>query len=148
MGVTPCALLCPYLGKRVDTMPKLAYHPDWNPILLKPVVWMGDSRTALQTFPKPVRQEIGHALYLAQVGGKHVNAKPLKGFGPAVLEVVSDYHGDTFRAVYTVRLANRLYVLHAFQKKSKRGIATPKSVLHLLKQRLNRAIELHSMWEG
>jgi len=101
----------------------------------------------VRKFPKAVREEIGFAVYEAQTGGKHETAKPLKGFGPGVLEVVSDHRGGTFRAVYTVRLAGKIYVLHTFQKKSKRGIATPKSELDLVKQRLKRAIELHASQE-
>jgi phage-related protein len=73
-----------------------------------------------------------------------IKAKPLKGMGTGILEVVSDHRGDTFRAMYTVRLAGRLYVLHAFQKKSKTGIATPKSEIEKVRQRLKRAIELHA----
>ena len=115
---------------------------------LTPVVWMGNSLGALREFPKVVREEIGYAMYRAQTGEKHVRAKPLKGFGPGVLEVVSDHRGDTFRAVYTVRLAGKVYVLHAFQKKSKRGIATPQAELNLVKQRLKRAIELHARQES
>src|SRR5215208_5441874 len=92
----------------------------------KPVIWMGDSLARLQTFPSLAQDEMGYALYLAQIGGKHVGAKPLKGFGSGVLEVVSDHRGDTFRAVYTVRFQRRVYVLHAFQKKSRKGLATPK----------------------
>lgn len=91
---------------------------------------------------------MGYAIYLAQVGDKHPNAKPLKEFGSGVLEVVSDHRGDTFRAVYTVRLARRIYVLHVFQKKSKKGIATPKSELDLIRQRLKRAMELHASQES
>jgi phage-related protein len=84
----------------------------------------------------------GYALYLAQLGDKHDQAKPLKGFGGAgVLEVVEDHDGDTYRAVYTVRIAKAVYVLHVFQKKAKRGIATPKSDLDLIKQRLRAAQE-------
>src|SRR6185437_12182287 len=90
--------------------------------LPKPLVWMGDSLQAMQEFPQAVKREMGFALYQAQTGGKHVNAKPLDRLGSGVLEVVSDHRGDTFRAVYTVRLAGRVYVLHAFQKKSKSGI--------------------------
>jgi phage-related protein len=87
---------------------------------------------------------MGYALYVAQVGGKHHSAKPLKGFGGAgVLEIVSDKDGDTFRSVYTVRFANAVYVLHAFQKKSKRGAATPKSEMELIRRRL-RAAEQHA----
>ena len=99
---------------------------------------------AVRSFPQAVRDEIGFALYQAQTGNKHVNAKPLKGLGPGVLEIVSEHRGDTFRAVYTVRLATKVYVLHAFQKKSKRGIATPKPEIELVKHRLKRAVELHS----
>jgi phage-related protein len=109
---------------------------------------MGDSLVVLRAFPKAVQEEIGYALYKAQVGEKHERAKPLKGFGSGVLEAVSDHRGDTFRAVYTVRLAGKVYVLHAFQKKSTRGIATPKSELRLVQQRLKRAIELHAHLEG
>ena len=113
----------------------------------KPVIWMGDSLARLRTFPPSVQDEIGYALYLAQIGGKHVRAKPLKGLGAGVLEVVSDHRGDTFRAVYTVRLQARVYVLHAFQKKSKKGVATPQPDLDVLKQRLARAAALHAAEE-
>lgn len=109
---------------------------------LKPVIWLGDSLRELKTFPAPVQDEMGYAIYLAQRGDKHVSAKPLKGPGSGVLEVVSDHRGDTFRSVYTVRLAERVFVLHAFQKKSKSGIATPKSEIELIKQRLKQAIEI------
>jgi len=109
----------------------------------KPVIWMGDSLARLQTFPSPVQDEIG----LAQIGGKHVGAKPLKGFGSGVLEVVSDHRGDTFRAVYTVRFQDRVYVLHAFQKKSKKGIATPQPDIDVMKQRLARAAALNAAQE-
>jgi phage-related protein len=110
----------------------------------KPLIWMGDSLEKIKGFPPAIKDEIGFALYQAQIGGKHVNAKPLKGLGPGILEIVSDFRGDTFRAVYIVRLANRIYVLHVFQKKSRSGIATPKSEIELIKQRLKRAVELHS----
>lgn len=110
----------------------------------KPLVWLGDSLEKLRSFPPIVKDEIGFGLYQTQSGNKHVNAKPLMGLGPGVLEIVSDYRGDTFRAVYTVRLANKVYVLHVFQKKSKSGIATPKSDIELVKHRLRRAVELHS----
>ncbi len=112
------------------------------PRLLRPVIWMGDSLRALKEFPAGVQDEMGYALYMAQSGGKHVSAKPLKGFGSGVLEVVSDHRGDTFRAVYTVRIAERVFVLHAFQKKAKRGIATPQADIDLIRQRLKRAIEV------
>ena len=89
----------------------------------------------------------GFALHEAQLGRKHANAKPLKGFGGAgVLEVVSRHDGDAFRAVYTVKLAGRVYVLHAFQKKSKSGIATPKAEIEVIKARLKTAIADHAEW--
>jgi phage-related protein len=109
---------------------------------LKPVVWLGDSLRELRSFPGAVQDEMGYAIYLAQCAQKHVSAKPLKGLGSGVLEVVSDHHGDTFRSVYTVRFAGRVFVLHAFQKKSKGGIATPKADVALIKQRLKQAVEI------
>ena len=113
----------------------------------KPLVWVGSSLRDLRDFPDDVKDEMGFALYEAQCGLKPTAAKPLRGFGGAgVLEIVSDYQSDTFRAVYTVRLGERVYVLHAFQKKSKKGIATPKSDLELIKRRLRQAEELHKEW--
>ncbi|HEX8662598.1 MAG TPA: type II toxin-antitoxin system RelE/ParE family toxin [Beijerinckiaceae bacterium] len=110
---------------------------------LRPVVWIGSSRRDLAGFPFEVKNRLGYALYLAQQGSKHKNAKPLKGFGGAgVVEIVSDFRGDTFRAVYTVRLAGAVYVLHAFQKKSKTGRATPQSEMRLIEQRLREAERL------
>ena len=110
---------------------------------LKPVIWLGDSLRELKTFPAFVQDEMGYAIYLAQRGDKHVLAKPLQGLGSGVLEVVSDHRGDTFRSVYTVRFADRLFVLHAFQKKSKSGMATPKGDIELIKQRLKQAVEIN-----
>jgi phage-related protein len=96
----------------------------------------------LKEFPEDVQQVIGYALYQAQCGEKHPDAKPLKGFkGAAVLEVVEDFDTDTYRAVYTVKFERVLYVLHAFQKKSKRGIATLKKDIELIESRLKRAKE-------
>ena len=106
----------------------------------KPLEWMGNTRRVVQAFPKPVRQVVGQALYAAQTGDKHVNAKPLKGFGGAsVVEIIEDHDGDTFRAVYTVKFRGVVYTLHAFQKKSKKGIKTPQKELDLIKQRLRDA---------
>src|SRR5437879_10417292 len=114
---------------------------------IKPVVWIGSAKVDLRTFPEEVKDSIGFALYVAQQGGKHSHAKPLRGFGGAgVLEIVEDHDGDTYRAVYTVRLAGRIYVLHAFQKKSKAGIKTPKAEINLIKSRLRRAEEEHAAW--
>ncbi|MCC5642927.1 type II toxin-antitoxin system RelE/ParE family toxin [Nostoc sp. CHAB 5824] len=109
---------------------------------LKSVEWVGSSLEDLKEFPEEVRQVVGYALYLAQSGEKHPSAKPLKGFkGAGVLEVVEDFDGDTYRTVYTVKLAGVIYVLHAFQKKSKQGIATPKQDVDLIEKRLKRAKE-------
>jgi phage-related protein len=104
---------------------------------------MGDSRDIMRTLPDDVQWELGYALYEAQLGGKHNSAKPMKGLGSGVMEIVSDDRGDTFRAVYTVRLAGRIYVLHVFQKKANRGSETPHSVIELIKRRLKMAEDLH-----
>ena len=110
--------------------------------LLKPIEWISSSRNDLRKFPEEVQQMVGFALYRAQLGKKHPDAKPLKGFnGAGVLEIVEDFDGDTYRAVYTVKFEEIIYVLHAFQKKSKRGIATPKKDIDLIEARLNRAKE-------
>jgi phage-related protein len=115
----------------------------------KPVRWVGSSKEDLSAFPAEVRLRVGGALWEAQIGGKAPYAKPLKGFGGAgVLEIVDDFDCDTFRSVYTVRFAKAVYVLHAFQKKSKRGVATPKAELELIEQRLKRAKEDYEQWTG
>jgi len=94
-----------------------------------------------------VKDVIGHALFVAQLGGKHEDAKPLRGFGGAgVLEVVEDFAGDTYRAVYTVKFADAVYVLHVFQKKWKKGIKTPQKDLDLIKERLTRAEQDYASW--
>jgi len=107
---------------------------------LKPVRWVPPSYDELIAFPRDVQHAIGVALMMAQAGGKATATKPLKGFkGAGVLEVVEDHDGDTYRAVYTVRFAGVIYMLHAFQKKSKKGIKTPKHVIELIKARLKTA---------
>src|SRR5580704_6285513 len=112
---------------------------------LKPVVWIGSSKADFLEFPEEVKDLVGYALYVAQQGGKHPDAKPLQGFGGAgILEVLADHRGDTFRTIYTVRLAGIVYILHAFQKKSKSGIRTPKAEIDLLKARLKRAEQEHA----
>ena len=114
---------------------------------LKPVVWIGSAKADLSTFPEEVKDLLGFALYVAQQGGKHRHAKPLRGFsGAGILEIVDDFDGDTYRAVYTVRFAGRVYVLHVFQKKSKTGIKTPKAEIDLIVSRLKRAEEVHKAW--
>jgi phage-related protein len=110
----------------------------------KDVVWVASSLDDLKKFPESVRQFMGFAIYQAQYGGKHVDAKPLKGYkGSGVLEVVEDFDGDTYRTVYTVRFADAVYVLHAFQKKSKKGIATPRQDIDLIAARLRMAEQIH-----
>jgi phage-related protein len=111
----------------------------------KPVRWVGSSRQDLRNFPEEVRRRVGGALWDAQIGLKAPYAKPLRGFGGArVLEIVDDFDGDTYRAVYTTRFAGVVYVLHAFQKKSTRGIATPRREIELIKARYARAREHHA----
>ncbi len=108
---------------------------------------MGSSLEDLSSFPDEVKRVMGFALHLAQAGGKHVDARPLRGFeGGRVLEVVEDHAGDTFRGVYTVRFERAVYVLHAFQKKSKRGIKTAKRDIDLIRERLKRAEEHYEHW--
>ena len=106
----------------------------------KPLFWVGSSRKDLLSLPEEVIDIFGYALYLAQIGKKHTQAKPLKSFGSAsVLEVVEDWEGSTYRAVYTVRFACGVFVLHVFQKKSKRGAATPKADMNLIRERWKAA---------
>lgn len=113
---------------------KLAHH------LLELCLFVGPSRRELKAFPDEVQGSIGHALHQAQCGEEPDAAKALKGFGGrGILEIVEDHDGNTYRAVYTVRFAGLIYVLHAFQKKSKKGIATPKQTLDLIKSRLRSA---------
>lgn len=113
----------------------------------KPLFWVGSSKRDLKEFPGEVQDAMGHALDMAQQGKKHQDAKPLAGFGSAsVLEIVEFHHGDTYRAAYTVRYAGAVYALHAFQKKSKKGIATPKPEIDLIKGRLKRAEEHYGEW--
>jgi phage-related protein len=115
---------------------------------IKPVVWIGTSQRDLRKLPGDVQEVFGYALYLAQTGKKHLSTKPLKGFGGAsVLEVVEDYRGDTYRAVYTVKFVEAVYVLHVFQKKATHGIATPRQEIELIRERLKRAQEYHESWK-
>ena len=114
---------------------------------LKTLVWIASAKKDLIGMPEDVQDTFGYALHLAQAGKKHEQAKPLKGFGSTgVLEVVEDEAGNTYRAVYTVRFQNAVYVLHCFQKKSTRGIATPKPDLDLIRDRLKVA-EAHAKGE-
>ena len=109
---------------------------------LKPLYWVGSSKKDLMSLPEPVRDVFGYALHLSQDGKKHPQTKPLKGFGGAgVLEIVEDHFGNTYRAVYTVKFVDRVYVLHCFQKKSTSGIQTPKPDMDLIHECLKVAQE-------
>lgn len=110
---------------------------------LRPLRWIGSAKKDLLAMPDEVKDVFGFALFQAQVGLRHPNAKSLKGFGSAgVLEVVEDWRGNAYRAVYTVRFAQAVYVLHCFQKKSKQGIETPKADMDLIRERLKEAEKL------
>jgi phage-related protein len=125
----------------------MAKSEDAEPPGPKPVFWVGPSRKDVRKFPKGVKQTIGQALFDAQTGGKHPDAKPLKGFGGAgVLEVVEEDDGNTYRAVYTVKFGRVVYVLHAFQKKSKSGIKTPAHEIAKVKARLKEAEKHYAEW--
>lgn len=109
---------------------------------MRPLLWVASSKRSYQSFPGKVQDTLGFELFLAQTGQHPPSAKPLKGFPSGVLELVEDFDGETYRAVYAVRFKDAVYVLHAFQKKSKRGIQTPKSDIDLIKRRLRDA-EIH-----
>ncbi len=111
----------------------------------KELFWIGSSYRELLRFPERVKDGIGTALGVAQFGGKHPSAKPWKGEGPGVLEIVEDHAGDTYRAVYTVRFEKAVYVLHAFQKKSPKGIKTARTDIELVHRRLQAAREHYQM---
>ena len=114
----------------------------------KPIKWIGSAKRDLNAMPEDVKDVFGHAIDLAQAGGKHQDAKAMSGFGSAgVLEVVEDYRSDTYRAVYTVKFAGWIYVLHCFQKKSKNGIKTPKEDLALINVRLKAAKQDYEVWQ-
>jgi phage-related protein len=116
---------------------------------MKPLRWIASAKDDLSAMPTEVRRAVGYALFAAQQGEKHDDAKVLKGFGAdAVLEIIARHDGDTFRAVYTVRFGEVVYVLHVFQKKSKRGIATPKKPLELICKRLKIAEQDHKQWSA
>ena len=113
----------------------------------KPLFWIGSTRSDLKRFPREVQREMGFALYRAQLGRKHIHARPLRGFrGAGVLEVVEDFRGDAYRAVYTVKFADVVYAIHAFQKKSKHGRKTPMRDIELIRQRLREAKEHYDSW--
>jgi phage-related protein len=107
----------------------------------KDLIWMGDSKKRLKEFPAEVRDEMGYAIYLAECGDVDPSAHPMQGLN--AVEIISDYDGDTFRGVYTTKFSGAVYVLHCFQKKSKKGVKTPKPDLDLIKQRLRDAKALY-----
>jgi phage-related protein len=115
----------------------------------KPLEWVGSSLDDLSSFPAAVKRTVGFALRAAQNGERSTDAKPLKGFGGAsVLEIIEDHDGDTYRAVYTVKFAGVIYVLHAFQKKSRHGITTPQHDIALIHRRLETARRMHEEREN
>jgi len=109
---------------------------------IRPVTWLGDSRKEVRGFPPEVRKSIGAALYDARKGDKAPTAKPLKGIGSGVFEIAVRFEKGAYRAVYAVRIGQRVYVLHAFQKKSKHGIATPRQDVELIEQRYRQALKM------
>ncbi len=111
--------------------------------MLRKVLWVGSSKADLKRFPDAVLDRVGFAIYQAQTGLRHRDAKPLKGLGSRVLQVAMRHGGDAYRAVYTVRFQFAVYVLHAFQKKAKRNIATPRKELDLVRRRLRTAEQHH-----
>ena len=110
----------------------------------RPLRWIGSARKDYAAFPKELQEEFGYQLHLAQVGLRPLSAKLLKGLGSGTVELVEDFDGDTYRAVYTVRFATAVYVLHSFKKKSKQGIKTPQADIDLIKRRLRDAETLHA----
>ena len=111
---------------------------------LRPLLWVASSKRDYRGFPPRVQDRFGFELFLAQTGQHPPSAKPLKGLGSGTVELVEDFDGDTYRAVYTVRFGDAVYVLHAFKKKSKQGIKTPQSDIDLVKRRLKDAEQDHA----
>ena len=111
----------------------------------RPLFWEGASKKDFKGFPVPVQKDLGVALFIAQLGQTAASAKPWKGLGSGVYELVEDHRGDTFRAVYAVHVADAVHVLHAFQKKSKSGIATPQSDIDLVEKRLKAVLARYGL---
>lgn len=115
---------------------------------IKPLFWMASSKDDLRKLPEEVKDVMGFALFQAQLGRRHVSAKPLRGFGGAgVLEIVEDHRGNTFRGVYTVKFAGAVYVLDVFQKKSKKGAKTPPRDMDRIKNRMKAAEQHYQNWQ-
>ena len=111
----------------------------------RPLFWEGSSKKDFKEFPIPVQKDMGVALFVVQLGRTPDSSKPWKGLGPGVYELVEDHRGDTFRAVYTVRVGDAIHVPHAFQKKSKSGISTPQPDVHLIGKRLKAVLARHGL---
>ena len=111
----------------------------------RPLYWEGSSKKDFKEFPIPVQKDMGVALFVVQLGRTPESAKPWKGLGSGVYELVEDHRGDTFRAVYTVRVGDAIHVLHAFQKKSKSGIGTPQPDVDLIEKRLKAVLARHGL---
>ena len=111
----------------------------------KPLFWEGSSKKDFKEFPIPVQKDMGVALFVVQLGRTPDSSKPWKGLGSGVYELVEDHRGDTFRAVYTVRVGDAIHVLHAFQKKSKSGISTPQPDVQLIEKRLKSVLARHGL---
>lgn len=107
----------------------------------RPLFWEGDAKKVFKTFPVSVQKDLGVALFLAQIGGLAPSAKPWKGLGSGIFELVDDHRGDTYRAVYLVRIADSIHVLHAFQKKSKTGVKTSRTDTELIERRLKQVLQ-------
>jgi phage-related protein len=107
----------------------------------KPLFWVGFAKEDLLEFPEAIKDELGAALSVAQFGGKHPSAKPWRGEGPGIFEIVEDHRGDTYRAIYSVKFEHALYVLHAFQEKSPKGIKTAQTDVELISKRLKTAAD-------
>lgn len=113
-----------------------------------PLFWEGSAKRDFRRFPTAVQKDMGVALFLVQLGGTPPSAKPWKGLGSGVYELIEDHRGDTCRAVYTVRMADSIHVLHAFQKKSKTGIKTPRTDVALIERRLRGLLERYRQGDG
>jgi phage-related protein len=129
-------------AKRRWAVPGLTLHPIYANIgmyqRMKNLTWLADSRSNVKSFPAGVQDDVGYALYAAQLGERSVKAKPLHGLGGQVMEIAAWDASGTYRAIYTVSIGESIYVLHAFQKKSKAGMATPKPEMELIRQRLKQ----------
>ena len=114
----------------------------------KPLFWEGSSRKDFKNFPVEAQKDLGVALYIVQLGGSVRSSKPWHGLGSGIYELIDDFRGDTFRAVYTVQIQNAVHVLHAFQKKSKTGIETPQPDVNLIRTRLKALLERYRTNKG